>query len=343
LELGSAFSDLTSRVYLLSDGQAQTLTSLADIKPDLAARSLPFCSLIAPVLRDLVEREQQIDALILIGNGQVFDLSDWLGHPAVNRWILVRMGPDSLLPKSEQRINELATDLPAAVYDRLSVETAKEVRYTRRVKSANLAGDRWQVDRTGFPLVRVDPLHAYLHLFPIAKVQFEQFLSSGTSSSWGDEQYSELLGLNPRISYQALDQTKYEQLFVTGIRPEESKEFSSWLGDDYSLPEDRDWLACYDWLAKHPITDIPAGISDEAIAIWEIITELRTPTNLLDLSLMAEGVKEWVRIADKSDKHGGLGRPTARFSTLYRNPRQLVNINTSETRLPAYGFRLFKR
>lgn len=343
LELGSAFFDLTSKVYLLSDGEAQTLTSLADIKPDLAARFMPACSLIAPVLRELVEREQQIDALILIGNGQVFDLSDWLGHPTVNRWILVCIGPDSLIPKSERRIDELTTDLPTAVYDRLSVETTKEVRYTRRVKSANLVGDRWQVDRTGFPLVRVDPLHAYLHLFPIAKVQFEQFLSSGTSSSWGDELYSELLGLNPRISYRALDQTKYEQLFLTGIRPEESKEFSSWLGDNYSLPEDRDWLACYDWLAKHPITDIPAGISDEAIAIWEIITELRTPTNLLDLSLMSEGIKEWVRIAGKSDKHGGLGRPTARFSTLHRNSRQLTSINTSETRLPAYGFRLFKR
>jgi hypothetical protein len=343
LELGTAFSDLVLKVYLLSDGEPQTLASLADIKPDLAARSKPACSLIAPILRDVIERQQQIDALILIGNGQVFDVSDWLGHPAINRWVLVRMGPDSLISKSEHRIDELSENLPAAVYDRLLVPTPRAANYSQRVKSAELVSDRWQLDRTGFPIVWIDPLESYLHLFPIAKVQFEQFLSGATATSWSDEQYAELLELNPRASYRAVNETKYERIFLTGIRPEESKEFAGWLGENYSLPDDRQWLACYDWLARQPITGIPAGMSDEAFAIWQIVAGLRGADNLLGLSLMSEGVKEWVRSSSNSEKYAALGCPPASFPTLSRNPRQLVNINTSQARLSAYGFRLLRK
>jgi len=343
LELGSAFSDSAAKVYVLSDGEARTLTDLAEIKPDLATRSRPACSLIAPILRDVVEPQQQVDALIVIGNGEIFDLSDWVGHPAIDCWILVRMGPEPLIPKSEKRIDELSTNLPELVYDRLFVPTPKEAHYARSVRSTRVVDDKWRVDQTGFPIVRVDPLQSYVHLFPIAKVQFERFLTSGTSSLCADEQYAELLKENARISYRALDQSKYEQLFLTGIKPEECKQFGSWLGNDYVLPDDREWLACYDWLARHPITDVPAGISDEAFSIWQTITALRAPTNLLELSLMSEGVKEWVTISGNRDKHGGLGCPVIRFQTLNRNPRQLVNLTTSQIRVSAYGFRLLKR
>jgi hypothetical protein len=344
LELGSAFPNAVGPdVYLLNSGVAQTLAAFADTKLDLTRHEDVVCSLVAPVIRDLVQRAQKIDALVLIGNGEVFDLADWIGHPAIRNWVLVRLGPDPLTSGVDQKTDEISTDLPAAVYERLLNPVQKQVQYSYRVEPTGVANDRWKFDPTGYPIVRIDPLQSYLHLFPVAKAQFERFIAGGTATSWGDEEYAELLNLNPRVSYRVSGHVNYEQLFLTGIRPEESKVFGSWLGDEYSLLDHQQWLTCYEWLAGQPLTEVPQGISDDAFAIWQFITALRAPRTLLELSLMSEGVKEWVRIGGKTDRYGGLGRPAPRFHTLNRDPRALVNVTTLETRQNAYGFRLLRR
>lgn len=303
LELGAVLSETTTPVvYLLNSGEVKDLMALADTKLEWTTDEKPNCSLIAPVMRDLCSQQQQIDAVILIGNGEVFDLGDWLDHPCVDRWVLVRLGPDTLLPAKEQGRDEITDNPSAAVYERLFNSIKTKTHYQNVAKSLSPLSDRWKIDRTGYPLIRIDPLQSYIHLFPIAKIQFEQFISGQSQSSWGDEEYGELLRLNPRASYRAKQCAHYEQLFLTGISPEESTAFGTWLGDEYRLPDHQQWLTCYDWLVNQPIPEPPDGISDDAFAIWQIIMAVRTPRTLLDLSLMSEGIKEWVKIVGKTDR-----------------------------------------
>jgi hypothetical protein len=343
LELGSALSEtIVPVMYLLNSGEAKNLTALADTKLD-STDEKPNCSLIAPVMRDLCSRQQQTDAVILIGNGEVFDLADWLDHPGNHRWVLVRVGPDTLLPAKEQKRDEITDNPATAVYERLLRPIQTKTQYQNVAKSSSPISDRWKIDRTSYPLIRIDPLRSYIHLFPIAKIQFERFIADHSQSSWSDEEYAELLRLNPRASFRAKRCTNYEQLFLTGITPEESTAFGAWLGDEYGLPDQQQWLTCYDWMANQPIPEPPEGISDDAFAIWQIIVAERKPRTLLDLSLMSEGIKEWVKIVGKTDRYGGLGCPVQRFHTLSRNPRTLVHLTTLEPRLNAYGFRLLGR
>jgi hypothetical protein len=294
-------------------------------------------------MKDLETRQQQVDALILIGNGEVFDLADWLGHPLVDRWVLVRVGPDTMLGGAGGSGEEIDGPSLSAVYDRLRLPASKPAIYSRTVMQTGDADRQWRVDRSGYPLIFVEPLQSYVHLFPVAKAQFERFIAAETQSGWGDEKYAEVLKLNPRASYRAADQTKYERLFVTAVRPDEVKSFSSWLGDGYELPDTQQWLTCYDWLEQQPLTSPPPGLAEDALAIWQIVFARQSMRTFLDLSLMCDGVKEWVKVKGQTERHGGLGCPTRRFHTLSRDPRKLVTVTTTEDRLQAYGFRLLMR
>lgn len=343
LEVGSALSDtIVPEVYLLNSGEVTDMMKLADTRPESSTESR-HCSLIAPVMRDLIRRRQKTDAVIVIGNGEVFDLPDWLGHPSVDRWILVHLGPDRLLSEKTEGRNEITEDAAVAVYERLLGPIESKRSFSTNTKVSSVANDRWSVDRSGFPIVRIDSLQRYVHLFPVAKIQFEKFISDRNDSSWGDDVYGELLALNSRASFREKAVPRYEQLFLTGIKPPEVTEFATWLGDEYSTPDNSQWLACYEWLANQPIPEPPVNISEDALGIWQLITAVRTPRTLLDLSLMSQGIKEWVSVVGKTEAYAGLGCPVQRFPTLSRDPRALVHVTTLQTRLHAYGFRLLRR
>jgi hypothetical protein len=344
LEVGSALPEQSPpEVYRLNNGQAQALASLAGKDPGAANQQTTACSLIAPVMHDLSARRQQVDALILIGNGEVFDLADWLEDPLIDRWVLVRSGPDHLIGNASGGVEEVSGDSLSVIYERLCAPASEHVgRRRAEVASAVAAEGTWRIDRSGYPLIYVKPLQCYVHLFPIAKAQFERFLADETQSDWNDEEYAEMLRLHPRVSFRASDQTNCIGLFLTAVKPEEAKAFGSWLGDEYELPDERQWLACYDWLGQQPVTAAPPqGLADDALAVWQAVTAQGSPRTLLELSLMPEGIREWVRMG--SEKYGGLGCPVRRFPTLNRAPRKLVNVSTTTARHEAYGFRLLAR
>ena len=343
LELGSALSERPApQVYRLNSRQPETLLALDESNPNLTG-PMSAGSFIAPVMQDLAARGQRIDALILIGNGEVFDLADWLGHPLIDRWVLVRVGPNSMIGSGVETIDEVEREALSTVFERLRDPPPTRVAYYRPATPTGVANGEWRIDRSGYPLIHIEPLRCYLHLFPIAKAQFERFLAGENAGDWGDREYVEMLKSNPRASYRAPSQPKYEQLFLTGVRPKEANAFGAWLGDAYSLPDERQWLAAYDWLANQPVPAPPPDLAEDALAIWQIIVAQQSPTRLLDLSLMCEGVREWVTLVDSVEKHGGMGCPTSRFPTLSRNPRKLVSVTTTETRQDAYGFRLLAR
>jgi hypothetical protein len=82
-------------------------------------------------------------------------------------------------------------------------------------------------------------------------------------------------------------------------------------------------------------------LAEDAQAVWQEVATRRSSRTLLELSLMTEGVREWVRTGP--EKYGGLGRPARRFATLNRVPLALVTITDLTERQPAYGFRLLAR
>jgi hypothetical protein len=343
LEVGAALPEQSPpEVYRLNSGQAQTLASVFDGALDIAEQQVTTCSLIAPVIRTLYARREQVDALILIGNGEVFDLADCLDDPLIDRWVLVRAGMDNLAGDAAGVVEELCGDQLPAVYERLCAPpTRHSPRPLAPLTSAAIDDGTWRVDRSGYPLVYVEPLRCHVHLFPVSKPQFELFLAEGGQPGWGDEEYAEMLKLNSRISFRAADSADYVRLFLTGVKPDEAKAFGDWLGDEYDLPDERQWKTCYDWLGRQPMADPPQGLAEDARVVWQSIATRCSPGTLLELSLMTEGIREWVRTG--SEKYGGMGRPARRFATLNRDPLALVRITDLSERQPAYGFRLLAR
>lgn len=351
LEVAAALPDgAAPEVYRVNSGQARTLASLADKEPDAAdQQQANGCSLIAPVMRALREREERVDALILIGNGEVFDLADWLEDPSVDRWVFVRVGPDRLAPEGVAGVEELGGDSLSAVYERLcaapperaTVPAAPPEPDAPEEPAAVVGEGGWRVDRSGYPLFYVAPLERHVHVLPVSKPQFERFLADENRPGLGDEDYAGMLRLNPRVSFRAAGGADYLGLLLTGVKPEEAKAFGGWLGEEYELPDEKQWKACYDWLGRQAVAPPPPGLAADALAVWRAVAAQRPPGTLLELSLMSEGVREWVRTGP--DRYGGLGRPVRRFSTLSRDPLQLVKVTDPADRQQAYGFRLLAR
>ena len=107
---------------------------------------------------------------------------------------------------------------------------------------------RWYSDRTGFPLIEVEEIACAVHLLPVTKIQFEQFLATG--EGYGDAWYQSLLDLNPRITPFKYEGRERERFFISGILPGEAEAFTKWLGDDYRLPSAREWVQIYNYANK---------------------------------------------------------------------------------------------
>ncbi len=103
-------------------------------------------------------------------------------------------------------------------------------------------------DRAGFPLVHVPDRGVFIHLLPVTKLQFECFLAE--PKGFDDPWYEEVLAANPRASVRGWDDEAREQLFLTGVTPEEASAFARWLGPEWSLPSLDLWRHVYRALAR---------------------------------------------------------------------------------------------
>jgi len=179
-------------------------------------------------------------------------------------------------------------------------------------------------------------------LLPITKGQFEQFVAA--SPRVKQKQYQEMLALNPATSPETFAVEEREQLFVSGVLPEEALIFARWLGKGFDLPTAEEWRAIMSALKKEPpprqrpLTDALEGAALSIIANFEENLHIRT---MLDYSLMRGGLVEWVR---QEKQLVGLGVPRPEFHPNLWDP--LVNEVTPlqpEKRVPYFGFRLVRR
>ncbi len=221
-------------------------------------------------------------------------------------------------------------------------------------------------DRTGFPLLYVGAIDAYVHWIPITKVQFEYFICDNPSTHFDEGWYQEVLALNPRLSYTRLASrhrrsrtVNYWELFLTGINPEEIHLFCEWneatTGKEFWIPTELDWRQLYQFLTEQEsILDIEelfnnAGVSARALSVLKAadnasksLGKRNMPRSLAHQMLMSQGVMEWVACEEGRNDWGGMGNPDSNFQSIMRSPDGPTDNprDPGGRRLRHYGFRL---
>lgn len=215
------------------------------------------------------------------------------------------------------------------------------------------------VDRTGFPMVRVDTLGFYVHWLPVTKVQFEYFLCEVGDSHFDTSWYEAVLALNPRVSPAAVERGNYWQALMTGVLPSEARRYARWCGPQYELPTAEQWLDVFGVLSDLPPLELSAvlslpGLNQRARTLLERLDEApRSMLEQLDYKrtraeqlLLRLGVLEWVRRPGASIPWGLFGELNPAFHSLIFSP------DGGEPRIPRapeaqrvghYGFRLLRR
>lgn len=338
------------KVFMLGNPVPLPSAALKQSRPPEVNRQARPCSLIAPIMESLV-REERRHSVIIVGSGRIFDLDDWIDDPRVDGWLLVLIGAQSPLQGADGRIREfraeqiagMDTDALLDSFTRLPPPALQEA------KRADDPGPyEWQVDATGYPLIFVKPLEAYVHLFPVTKPQFERFVATGKGHGMDDKWYEERDASNPRASYCNPDVPALERLLMTGVSTDEALAFNRWLGREYKLLSAKDWNDCYEWFEKKPAPAVPRGLAErmsrDALAIWDIveaqILDQRGLVDLWQLSLMRQGILEWV--VELPGRYHALGDPaTDKSLRKYSDPMRLLG--AEPRRHKNLGFRLRTR
>ena len=274
-------------------------------------------SFVAPVMAGLAARNLAPAWAVIVGSGEVFDLPDWL--PGITDWALLRTGA-ALLQAVGGRVPEYGPEEGLApLLSRLTAAAPMRPRSAEHDLTGAVK-HRWMLDRAGYPMLHVPPLNAFVHLFPVAKPQFEVFLAASTGRR--DQWYSAVLAGNPRLSPWSPATPNYEGYFITGLLPEDAEAYAACMGCDFHLLTVEQWRAAYTWLAGEDTSILPASVEYEmapaARRIWQALLAVVRPHSLLDLSLMRGGVLEWVTARD--GRYVALGQPRDSFDPHFRDP-----------------------
>ncbi len=331
------------KLFMLGSSTPISQTILKQVLPPGVNPQTQPCSLIAPILRTLILEEEK-HSVIIIGNGEIFDLDDWTDNPQIDGWLLICTGNESL-QAALGRVAEVKLDqVPWDDVDTLLSYFSRSAQQppTFNYQSSDYDHYQWEVDASGYPLIFIKPLDAYVHLFPVTKPQFEKFISSGRKPGFGDEWYTEVLELNPRVSYRTMDISSPDGLFMTGVTINEASDFCLWLGRGYGLLTADDWTICSNWFATQAAfslsDDLRKRLSPDAAALWDLVETqwLHRESTLQDLSLMTNGILEWV--VERPGRYCGVGQPaSSKFQRRAGDPVRPLG------RLKNLGFRLCAR
>lgn len=212
-------------------------------------------------------------------------------------------------------------------------------------------------DKTGFPMIWVNEIGAYVHWLPVTKVQFEYFLCDTPGAQFDEQWYNVILGLNGRVTPRRATRNDYWQLFLTGVLPSEAGRFAEWCGDDYRLPTLEEWNRMFRAGKALPSIDdlfLGEGLNERARTIVTKLDEITKgiyrsnmrQRSLADQMLMRLGVMEWVNYENRGQRWGGMGQTDSNFQSMMRTPdagTPEMPKEPEQHRLKYYGFRLLRR
>jgi len=222
-----------------------------------------------------------------------------------------------------------------------------------------------KLDPTGFPVVWVQSINAYLHWLPVTKIQFEFFLCAEPSAQFDAQWYDDILQLNTRVSPQDITAANYWSAFLSGILPGEAGQFARWCGLGYAIPSLDEWRKAYTFLKTQPVQ--PQAISNAlnqpgaprlSDRTQRLINQLETvqhrawrdvdfnAPNQADQMFMRLGVLEWVESTELLNRWGGMGQTHQRFHGGFFTPdhgQPSRPHDPENMRLHHYGFRLLWR
>lgn len=205
-------------------------------------------------------------------------------------------------------------------------------------------------DRSGFPLVRIDPLDRYLAWLPVTKIQLELFLCETADGRFGPRWYDEILSLNPRSVASELHRHNYWRAFATGLLPLETGSYLRWLGDGYRLPTVDEWVQAFDFLDhqdpqrvewRRELPDLKRRSVELLEAVDDYAGDSR-PRSLAEQMKLIGGVMEWVSIRDSDLQWGGMGEILPGLGGLLFDPRQGVAhrpLHAERERIAYFGLR----
>jgi hypothetical protein len=198
------------------------------------------------------------------------------------------------------------------------------------------------VDRTGFPVLLAKNAGLQVQLFPVLKMQLEQLLAEPNEldNTW----YDEMRALNQRRSWKNYSDEKREELFVTGILPDEALRFASCLGGGFRLPTLQELRTVYhQWdrlrVSSRGLVTLVGDVIGPG-PVWSILRSLIESVHgqtLAECSLMRCGVLEWVL---DGEVWKGMGEPRHRFSKQLFSWHTPVSPILPVRRNRMFGFRL---
>ena len=218
---------------------------------------------------------------------------------------------------------------------------------------------KFTLDPTGFPMMWVNAINAYMHWMPVSKIQFEHFLCATPDSHFDENWYDQIISLNPRVTPGSIRPDNYWQALLSGVTPSEVLRFARWCGDDYRVPTLDDWFGAYTALKALP-PESPEVINDMGNLrdrVRTLLTRLDAASStallrvgyertLADQMLMRLGVIEWVECHEQHYQWGGMGETDSRFQGSLFTPdhgQPSIPNNPDTDRLHYYGFRLIRR
>jgi hypothetical protein len=210
-------------------------------------------------------------------------------------------------------------------------------------------------DPSGFPMVWIEEIGAFMHWMPVTKIQFEKFIAATADPLFDDAWYRRILNLNPRVAIPEIGPENYSNTFLTGILPEEARRFAAWYGKEYALPTVEEWRMAYAALAVVPAQ--PGELSDLLEGAGELVRSALTRIEAAstaaerpgrkrtraDQMLMRLGMLEWAEQAG-GVSWAGMGEPSPYFRTMWsieKGPAMATDPHAS--RSGVFGFRLIRR
>ena len=217
---------------------------------------------------------------------------------------------------------------------------------------------KFRLDPTGFPMVWVDAIDAYMHWIPATKIQFEYFLCAAPDSYFDATWYDQVLHLNPRVTPKSIRGNNYWKAFLSGIKPSEVQRFARWCGEGYTIPSLQDWFTAYQSLKSLPPEESAIdNMGDLRERVRSLLTQLDSASQvalrnvgyertLADQMLMRMGVMEWVESNSQHYQWGGMGETYPKFhGSLFTPDHGQASIpnKPEDDILFYYGFRLIWR